>query len=364
MKKTLLYVLLIAFSLSSYTIKAQVEAGDVGKIWSYPVIYNYNEETTWYFDLVNTSFAEAQDLYIWIWSPSEPDAGNWENSSDFAKLKYEGDMVWSFTLTPTDYFSVSADDIAASAGFWFRLKDKTGSMQSSVSQVPYTPFDSFYSANEMIRSYPEKPTLTSGLSILFNANLVDGFEGVSSVHFHSGLNDWEVLQEYQAWVPEVVEKTKLKDLGNGFYRMDLIPSEYYGTQEGYYDGYIMEKINFLMVAKDWVANSGDQVLLAAEYVQPPDPEFRFFPLNISQKDFLGMSRINNERGVTMLKYKITAGPKVITGEFSGGTSEIKGFVDLVSELYGITGLTQIHVMVTDNNDRLISDTVMPLKNVE
>lgn len=364
MKRILLYFLVTGLCLSSSVLRAQIEAGDVGKIWSYPVIYNYNEETTWYFDLVNTSFTENQDLYIWIWSPSEPDAGNWENSSDFAKLTYEGNMIWSFTLTPTSYFGVSAEDIAASAGFWFRLKDKTGAMQSGVAQVPYTPFDSFYTANEMIRSYPEKPTLDGGLSILFNANLVDGFSGVPSVHFHSGMNDWEVKQEYQAWIPEVVEKTMLKDLGNGFYRMDLIPSEYYGDQEGYYDGYIMEKINFLMVAADWAANSGDQVLLAAEYVQPPDPEFRFFPLNISQKDFLGISRINNERGVTVLKYQITAGTKRITGEFSGGTSEIKGFVDLVSELYGITGLTQIHVVVTDNNDRVISDTVMPLKQLD
>ncbi|WP_335964779.1 hypothetical protein [Galbibacter sp. PAP.153] len=355
--KKLLYALFLLCFLAPITSRSQEEAGDVSKIWSYPVIYNYDEEVTWYFDMAGTTFTEDEDLYIWIWSPSEPDAGNWENSSDFAKLSYEGNFIWSFTLTPTTYFSVSAEDIAASAGFWLRLKNKDGSKQSGVAQVSYMPFNDFETANELIRSYPTKPSLDEGLSILFNANLAEGFDGVESVHFHSGLNDWEVLQEYQAWLPEISAKTQLKDLGGGIYKMDLIPSEYYGTE----DGYVMTNLNFLMVAKDWAATIPDQVLNAAEYIPPPPPEFKFFPLQISQKDFLGMIRTNNERGVTTLKYTITAGSKIIEGEFTGGTSEIKGFVDLVTELHGMPGLSQIHVLVSDNNDRVITDTTMPLK---
>lgn len=343
--------------------KAQVEAGDISKIWSYPVVYQYNEEVTWYFDLANTTFPENEDIYIWIWSPTEPDAGNWENSSNFAKLTYEGDFIWSFTLTPTEYFSVSAEDIAASAGFWLCLKNKTGTLQSGVSSIGYTPFDSFYSANELLKFYPEKPTLNGGLSILFNSNLSDpAFATTPSVHFHSGLNSWSVLQEYQTWVPEVVEKTLLKDLGNGFYKMDLIPSEYYGDQPGYTDDIIMENITFLMVAEEWAGNSGDQIVFAGEYIPPPPPVFNFFPLQISQRDFLGMRRINNERGINTLSYTITAGAKVITGEFAGGTAEIKGFVDLVSELHGMTNLTEIHVLVEDNSGKVISNTTIPLKN--
>ncbi len=356
--KRIIYSIAIAFFLIPTISQAQVEAGDIGDMWSYPVVYNYNEEVTWYFDLLNTTFPEDEDIYIWIWSPSEPDAGNWENSSEFAKLNYEGDMVWSFTLTPTEYFSMTSEDIAASAGFWLRLKDKTGALQSSVANVSYTDFSSFYTADELIRSYPTLLTLDEGVSILFNSNLVSGFGTPPSVHMHSGLNDWEILQEYQAWVPEVVEKTKLKDLGDGFYKMDLIPSEYFNTP----DGYIMTNLVFLMVATDWAANSGDQVLYAAEFVPPPPPEFKYFPLQISQKDFLGMIRTDNERGVTSLIYTITAGTQIITGEFTGGISEIKGFVDLVSELYDAPNLTEIHVLVKDNNDRIISDTIIPLKN--
>ena len=358
--KKFIYTILLALFMAPNFIQAQDAAGAITSMSSYPVVYKYDEQVTWYFDLSATTFAETEDVYLWIWSPSEPDAGNWENSSDFAKLTYEGDKIWSFTLTPTEYFSKTADEIAASAGFWFRLKDKTGSKQTDVGNMAYTDFSSFYTANELIRSYPTKPTIDKGVSILFNSNLVAGFEGVPSVHFHSGLNDWAVKQEYQAWLPDVSEKTKLKDLGNGFYKMDLIPQEYYGTEPGY----VMENIVFLMVAKDWAANSGDQVIYAGEYIPPPPPVFRFFPLQISQRDFLGMSRKNNESGVNKLIYTITAGSKVITGEFNGGVAEIKGFVNLVSELKGIPNLSEIHVLVKDNKDKTISDTTIPLKTLD
>ncbi|MDR7370012.1 hypothetical protein [Flavobacterium aquidurense] len=358
--KKFIYTILLALLMAPNFIQAQENAGAVGSITSFPVVYKYDEKVTWYFDLSGTTFAETEDIYIWIWSPSEPDAGHWENSSDFAKLKYEGNKVWSFTLTPTVYFSKTPDEIAASAGFWLRLKNKNGSKQSDVANVAYTDFSSFYTANELIRAYPTKPTIDKGLSILFNSNLIPGFAGATSVHMHSGLNDWAILQEYQVWVPEVVEKTKLKDLGNGFYKMDLIPKTYFNAP----DGFVMEKMNFLFVKDEWAATTPDQVLFAGEYIPPPPPVFGFFPLQISQKDFLGMSRKNNEPGVNKLIYTINAGSKVISGEFTGGTAEIKGFVNLVSELNGIPNLTEIHVLIKDNKDKTISDTTIPLKTLD
>lgn len=358
--KKFIHTIFLALILLPGALLAQDEMGPINKTWSYPVVYKYDEEVTWYFDLSTTAFAAGEDVYLWAWSPSEPDAGNWENSSDFAKLTYEGNMIWSFTLTPTMYFSRTPEQIAASAGFWFRLKDDAGTKQSDVASIAYTDFATFYTANELIRSYPTAPSLNTGVSILFNANLTPGFENATSVHIHSGLNNWDVKVEYQAWIPETVEKTKLKNLGNGFYKMDLIPSEYFATP----DGYVMQNLVFLMVADNWAATTPDQVINAAEYIPPPPPVFNYFPLQLSQRDFLGIMRKNNEPGINKLIYKITANTTEINGEFTGGVSEIKGFVNLVSELSGIQNLTEIHVEVRDNTNRVISDTTIPLKTVD
>ena len=358
--KKIIYTILLALFMIPNLVQSQEAAGSVGKISSYPVVYNYDEQVTWYFDLSATTFTPEEDVYIWIWSPSEPDKDNWEHSSDFAKLKSEGDGIWSFTLTPTVYFSKTPAEIAASAGFWFRLKNYDGTKQSEVANVPYTDFSSFYTSNELIRSYPEKPTIDKPVSILFNSNLKDGFADTPSVHMHGGLNNWAVQQQYVADNPAISEKTKLKDLGNGFYRMDLVPQTYFNPEPGF----VMENIVFLFVAEGWSANSGDQIIYAGEFIPPPSPVFSFFPLQISQKDFLGVTRKNNESGVNKLIYTVTAGSKVLNGEFVGNTAEIKGFIDLVSGLAGLPNLTEIHVLIKDNKGKVISDTTIPLKTLD
>lgn len=359
MKRIIQFFVFASVLLFSSMALAQTAMGSPNKIWSYPVVYKYNEKVTWYFDLSTTEFAENQDLYMWIWSPSEPDAGHWDNSSDFAKLKYEGNMIWSFTLTPTEYFKVSEAQIASSAGFWLRLKNKNGSQQSEVVQVPVTDFSSFYTDNLMFKSYPTAPTAEAGVSILFNSNLVPGFSGPGTVNFHSGVNNWDIKQEYQAWIPEVVQKTTMKDLGNGFYKMDLVPKTYYGLP----DDYKLENIVFLFVKQDWAANSGDQVIYAGAYVPPPPPVLTFFPRQISKKDLLGIIRTNNEPGVTKLVYTVTAGTKVFTGEFVGGKNEIKGFINLVTELQN-SNVTKIHLLLKDNKDKVLSDIDIPLVTLD
>lgn len=358
--KKLLQLLMLALFFAPASGNAQEAAGAVADMWSYPVVYKYDEEVTWYFDLSGTTWNQGDDVYLWIWSPSEPDAGNWEDSSDFAKLTWEHDFVWSFTLTPTTYFSMTPDAIAASAGFWFRLKDDGGTKQSDVANMAYTSFTSFYTANELIRPYPEHPTIDAGLSILFNANLVPGFENATSVHMHSGMNNWAVLQEYQAWLPEIVAKTALKNLGNGFWKMDLIPSEYYPNIP---DGFVMENITFLFVKDDWAGTTPDQIIYADEVTPPPPPVFKFFPQQLSKRDLLGIIRTNNEPGINALNYTITAGSVELTGSFSGGVAEIKGFVNLASALQNVN-VTQIHVLVKDNSNRTITDTDIPLKALD
>ncbi|NUY81041.1 hypothetical protein HUK80_09060 [Flavobacterium sp. MAH-1] len=358
--KKILYAFMLALLALPNVSKAQEAAGAVADMWSYPVVYKYDEQVKWYFDLTGTTWNQGDDVYLWIWSPSEPDAGNWNNSSEFAKLTWEHDFVWSFTLTPTTYFNMTPEAIAASAGFWFRLKDDAGTKQSDVANMAYTNFDSFYTANELVRPYPEHPTLDGGLSILFNANLAPGFENATSVHFHSGLNNWAILQEYQAWLPEIVAKTALKNMGNGFWKMDLIPSEYYN---GIPDGFVFENITYLFVKDEWAGTIPDQILYAAEVIPPPPPAFKYFPQQISKKDFLGIMRTDNEPGINTLVYTITAGSTEITGSFSGNMAEIKGFVNLPAALQNVNATT-IHVHVTDNTDRVLSDVDIPLKTLD
>ena len=123
----------LAFTIAQATTIAPIS------IISNPLgTYALDQSVTWTFDLSGSAYTAGEDLYLWIWSPSEPDFGNWTNSSSFAKLTYISGMVWSMTLTPTTYFSKSVSEIQASSGFWMLLKDKTGNLKTADFSVSQT----------------------------------------------------------------------------------------------------------------------------------------------------------------------------------------------------------------------------------
>jgi hypothetical protein len=356
--KKLRYIFL-GLLLFPFTTNAQVlEAGDIFKIWSNPVIYNYDEKVSWYFDLTGTTFNENDDVYIWIWSPSEPDAGNWNNSSEFAKLTNLGNMVWRFDLTPTTYFKRTPAEIKASTGFWLRLKDKTGTKQSSVGQIAVTDFSAFATSGKVIDFYPQKFYLNQPLSIIFNSNLVPGFAGATGVYMHSGLNNWDLQQQYQAWLPDVVTKVQLVDMGGGIYRKDLVPAEYYSTP----DGYVMNVLNFLFVKDNWAATTPDFILYAPNVPIPPDPVLTFFPIKISLKDILVITRLHNTAG-QKVSYSIQGGTKTITGTFTGGMDTQSAYISLVSSFAGMD-ISKLSVTLTDQKNKILFQGDLPLVKLD
>ena len=95
----------------------------------------------------------------------------------------------------------------------------------------------------------------------------------------------------------------------------------------------------------------------------PVPELKFFPLKISRKDILVISRKNNESSVTSLTYTITAETAVLTGSFEGNAKEMKAYIDLATGLKGLNP-AKINVVIKDNTGRVITDTDLPLVTLQ
>lgn len=349
---------------------ATEDVGTPAKVWTYPVIYALDQEVTWYFDMTGTGFTEKQDLYLWAWSPSEPDAGNFDNSSDFAKLEYVSGMTWKKTLTPTKYFNKTVADIEASAGFWMRLKGKGNEKQSDVIQAPWSVGDikTFKESGEAVQIFPQKFYLDEPLSILVNAEKLwvggtqSGLAG-EEIFLHSGLNNFAAgaIVEANMGNPDLVKKTRLTPIGNNIYKIDFIPREYYGVGEDF----VMENIEFLFPTKDWVkvgTNEGGKnfVILAPGVPIPLDPIFSFFPQKFSQFDILTLIRKNNEKNSQGLIYTITAGTKTITGEFTGNKDEMRAYINLFQSLSTEPSIDKINLLVKDKNGAEIIKTDIPL----
>lgn len=372
--KTMKYITIALLTFAAILIPrngfATEDVGTPAKVWTYPVVYALDQEVTWYFDMTGTGFTEKQDLYLWAWSPSEPDAGNFDNSSDFAKLEYVSGMVWKKTLTPTKYFNKTVADIEASAGFWMRLKVKGNEKQSDVIQAPWSVGDikTFKESGEAVQIFPQKFYLDEPLSILVNAEKLwvggtqSGLAG-EEIFFHSGLNNFAegAIIEANMGNPDLVKKTKLTPIGDNIYKIDFIPREYYGVGEDF----VMENIEFLFPTRDWAkvgTNEGGKnfVILAPGVPIPLDPVFSFFPQKFSQYDILTLIRKNNEKNSQGLVYTITAGSKTITGEFTGNKDEMRAYINLFGSLSTESSIDKINLLVKDKNGAEIIKTDIPL----
>ena len=405
---TLMAIALMA--LMPQSMQATVDHGGPVRMWTVPTVYEVDKPVTFYFDMTDAGFKEGVDLYLWCWNPSEPDAGNWENSSDFAKLTYNGDNVYSITMTPTKYFSQGASTMSEQEvyntcqtddwpGFWARLKTKDGGEESDVFQAPDSraTWKEFKSSGDAYRFYAtafqgnslsltSAFTLNRPLTIVFNPDVFQvggktmtdfarqgGFGGFK---LHSGLNDWTFLQGVKVWIDGCMSKTDIVKLTNGCYAISMTsPYDYYswnyaddGTQAstGLSADEQIDNLAWLVVGilnNDWGGTSPDQLAKAGTAEVYPDPVFSTFPSKVSALDILTLTRRYNGKRDGELTYKIEAGSKTITGIMSGSRDSRKASVDLLDELKDVNA-SSMKLTITNAAGATLISTEIPLVTVD
>ncbi|MEX1189008.1 MAG: hypothetical protein WED33_07100 [Bacteroidia bacterium] len=78
---------------------------------------------------------DGLDMYIWTWKPFEFPAGSpkangegaqaWKNSNELLKMTMESDLVYSYTMIPTEFYEVDAATVYGEDIF-FLIKPKDG----------------------------------------------------------------------------------------------------------------------------------------------------------------------------------------------------------------------------------------------
>ncbi len=325
------------------------------------------EPVKWVFDFGNAPEVNAGDpLHMWIWSPNTASDPN-----EPVRLTDEGNKVWSLTLTPTEFFRMTADQILnnGESAFWFNIRGDVEALKETGSlSIPKKDYVAeFIESGKRMAFAPSNFTLDGTLSILFNANLVEGFlPAPSTLHMHGSMNSWTHIQSFDAWIPETRAKTAFKHLGGGIYRKDLVPLTYF---PGVTEETVMENLTFVIAkyngndaAPDWAgaagAENGDFVILAPGVPVPPPANFYLFPLKVSLNDILVITRDNNDRG-QRLSYSLTDGTKTLTGEMAGAMTQQRAFVNVAGEFKGSTAAA-LTLTVTDNKERVIYRGEIPL----
>lgn len=411
MRKTiyLLVTVLATIFMPQQLFAETIDHGGPVRMWTVPTVFSVDEPVTFYFDMTDAGFKEGTDLYLWCWNPTEPDAGNWENSSDFAKLSYAGDNVYSITMTPTEYFSNGTGKTAQEIyeicqtddwpGFWCRLKTKDGSEESDVFQAPDSRavWKEFASSGEACQFYAtsftgntlsltNKFTLNRPLTIVFNPDVftVGGKtmtefaaqSGFGGFKLHSGLNDWTFQQGVKVWIDGCMSKTDIHKLTNGYYAISMTsPYDYYSTnyaddgslaETGLSTDEQIDNLAWLVVGilnGDWGGTCADQSTKAGTAEVYPDPQFSIFPTKVSKEDIITFTRQYNGKRDGELTYTITVGGKTVTGKMDGTRDKRRASVNLQKELQGVDA-SSMTLTVTNETGTVLVTTDIPLVEID
>lgn len=344
------------------SLKAQQAIADPDRMWTVPAVYTMDEPVTWYFDFASADhLADGEQLYLWIWAPTNPTGAP-------IPIQYSGDRVWSISFTPTEFFGMTVEQLFANTeNFYFLIRDLDATKLSGTLSLPKTDhIRDFVERGEQMAFAPADFQLGSTLTVLFNANLVDGFlPAPATVHMHGGLNDWDVQQQFQVWLPEIREKTLFRHVGNGIYKKDLVPQTYFGVTEEYEFQnmvFVVAKYNGNEASPDWAGASPDYRIIAPGVPEPPPPVLSFFPLKVSIHDILVITRDNNLRG-QRLSYTIVGGGKSISGDMEGAMTRQRAYIQLAREFGGLN-IGSLRVSIKDQNGTAIYDQDMPLMTVD
>ncbi|HEX2534564.1 MAG TPA: hypothetical protein VHK69_12550 [Chitinophagaceae bacterium] len=110
-------------------------------------------------------------LYIWTWNPGDPAPGNgsWNASSEERRMVQEGPDLWSWTMTPTEYYGKAPSEITQ-ISFLVKAKNGDGDAKSddinlTVAPLKFVPgvfrvFPKIIGQNEVVTVYLDQNLAT------------------------------------------------------------------------------------------------------------------------------------------------------------------------------------------------------------
>ena len=373
-----LFLFFAGLTFFSTNVFSQAETPAPVANWAFPAIYEMDQEVTFYVDLSGGGWDEGDDVYWWVWQPSEPDAGNFALSSEFAKWEYTGNLIWKKTFIPTEYFHMTKEQVLAYAeqAFWCRLKDLTGTKQSAVFNFRYpdrTPNDVL--DGNMFAADPVEFTVLTQTSIYFDAKLANGFSPGEDVFLNSQINNASGGDDYAFNYDDADPgKTKMIYLGDGIYRKDIDIINYYfipgedDPSQSIVDGdYDLKYIKGSVVN----GNGGEAGTFeyAATSLDPGIPAVYLLPSNLTFYDIFAINRVNPQKGEEPISYIITcSGFPNISGQLeripNSGADKNRAVFIYLPQYWEKAPTQEIRIRLTGANNVRFFDSRITLMPVE
>ena len=226
-----------------------VQLGSAQKAYVLPSPTDANAEMTLYIDMAQSedgiqnnglrAILEAfpdTSVYLWTWQPAGPAAGNgdWNASADHQQLTKVGNLLYSMTFVPTEYYGVDGPQLFAQGiscleklqnggtmdGFEFEAKSE----DMHVDIIPKL-------CSARICVFPELREEDDFLSITYDNNQ-EAYEGLQNMGsdecYLYALAKVDLFTSYEYVATTAVTSTpelQMTDLGDGMFRLTFIPED-------------------------------------------------------------------------------------------------------------------------------------------
>jgi hypothetical protein len=241
--KKLIYIIVAVFYFGTFS-NVNAQNCTAATYYTEPATFTAEDEVTLYVDVTGCpTLAALNTLYLWIFVPNGPGPDGVGGNGDFcngsntelAMTKVDGNL-WSFTFTPTELFNASPARIGTQIGFIPKAfaacqgnGDQTNDLFLSVESLVFIP--------SALRAFPDKFTQDDVVTFWFDANHPDvnsTLKSLTEVYMYTDADtqDGGFLQPASWDDVGTTPSQKFINRGNGLFTLTMIPSQFYGLQEG------------------------------------------------------------------------------------------------------------------------------------
>ena len=129
----------LMFMLAGWSFVQAQTSGAV--ITTIPSSFTAEDQVKVIVDVSNVpNLKDREPLYIWTWEPGDaaPGNGGWDNSNEARKMTKEGPNKWSWTFTPTQFYSKTPAEITQ-ISFLVKAKNGNGDLKTDDIHLPVAP---------------------------------------------------------------------------------------------------------------------------------------------------------------------------------------------------------------------------------
>jgi hypothetical protein len=251
-----IFATLMLLTISSATIRAQVVTSEPAEYTDpnteVKIIVNLAQldQTK---DYVQNLVADAQadsGIYMWTWKPYEWPVGSerangsgdrpWQNSNELLRLTKESDLVYSYTMVPTEFYNVDAATVY-DLDIHFLVKPKNGGGYDDPDRKSddlVLEIDPPSVEKTVVYAFPSAPQQDDVIKVVYD-NYRDTLsfmqnipDGDCYLFIEATLTDGTEIKPASIYETVNTASLQMKIAQTGIFEFDLVPSLFLNLQEG------------------------------------------------------------------------------------------------------------------------------------